>query len=66
MNYESKVTKRMQAFESDLTIDVCSEQDCTATFLVEKAEKVAGRKQRCIACLMRIKLRDSDRPQGKV
>lgn len=56
-NMQTRVTKSMEAVNNNLVADVCCEPDCGITLLVDKDEKAQGRKQRCTACTMRMKLR---------
>lgn len=55
-NIQTRVTKKMRAFDSNLVEDVCSEPSCQMTILVEADDKAKGRKSRCMACLMRAKV----------
>lgn len=54
--YQPKSTKKMQAVDCNLVQDSCSEKECGMTILVDKEDKAAGRKSRCMACLMRAKM----------
>jgi hypothetical protein len=56
-NYQPKVTKSMRAVEDDLALGNCCETDCGISIIVDKDDVAQGRKQRCIACLMRLKMR---------
>lgn len=53
---ETRSTKSTLEAAKDLALDECSEPDCGITIMVDKADKEAGRKFRCTACLMRMKL----------
>lgn len=52
-----KVTKQMKTVTNDLVMDTCAEPDCGMTIMVEKSDKEHHRKSRCVACLMRTKMR---------
>ncbi len=53
---ETRVTKTNMEVEQNLVLDTCSEPDCGISIMVERDDKVAGRKFRCTACLMRTKM----------
>ena len=55
-NAQTRVTRKMKAVDSNLVQDTCAEPSCGMAILVEKEDKAAGRKSRCVACLMRAKL----------
>ena len=56
-NYEPKVTKRLEAVDTTLTMSICCESSRGITIMVDKDDLAQGRKQRCTACLMRLKVR---------
>ena len=57
MNRETKVTKTDLEIDNSMVLDTCCESGCGISVMVEKDMKEAGRKTRCTACLMRLKLK---------
>lgn len=53
---QERVTKTDLESVSNLVEDHCVEPNCGMTILVDKDLKQQGRKSRCTACLMRLKL----------
>lgn len=56
MSYKTRATKSEMEAVANLAEDTCSEPSCGMTILVDKEDKAAGRKSRCMACLMRTKM----------
>jgi hypothetical protein len=54
---EAKITRSMEAIDANLDLSNCCEPDCGISIVVDKDDIAQGRKQRCTACLMRLKLR---------
>lgn len=55
--YEPKSTKTMKAVAANVVLDTCCEPACGMTILVEKEEKESHRQNRCMACIMLMKMR---------
>lgn len=52
---EPRVTKTNIEVDKSLVMDVCCENDCGMSIMVDKRDKDMGRKSRCTACIMRAK-----------
>lgn len=57
-NHSTKSTKTMRAVEADMTLTECCEPDCKIPLMLEKSEMAQGRKNRCLACTMKFKIRN--------
>ena len=53
--YEPKATVKDIKIDQTVAMDACS--DCSIPVLVDKDLKENGRKSRCTACLMRLKIK---------
>lgn len=56
-SFNPKSTKAMKAVNESMVMDVCAEKNCGITIYVDKEDKDNHRKNRCMACIMRSKLR---------
>jgi hypothetical protein len=52
-----KLTTPNHAMDDSVVLDACCEPDCRIPILVDKEDKESHRQNRCMACVMRAKLR---------